>query len=312
MRVGIIGLGSIGTRYARLLQSQRKHIVVAYDSDSSRSSIHGLDQFWHCRPDCVLICTPPDSHVELAHAAIDRGLPTFIEKPLTNRLSDDVGYLEYLAERGNVPTLVSCNLRYHAGAATIKRWLADEAIGEVLYGRFYSGSWLPTWVPGRDYKTSYVAKTGVILDVGSHEVDLACWLLGSARLKAAMWRPATILGLECDGLAELLLEHKIGVLSSVHLNFVQQTYQRGCYLLGTKGRIEWTWEGGEYYLYDTKGNVLDGDYYEPDEEVNMMYEGQLADFLHYAETRQVTTNPIGQAIAVLDILLEAKEIGRPR
>ncbi|MDO8751566.1 MAG: Gfo/Idh/MocA family oxidoreductase [Dehalococcoidia bacterium] len=332
MRVAIIGLGSIGLRHVRNVLALGGHKLALYDinagklaqaavtlnasgklEDVARLTIH-IDALWKWKPESVLICTPPDSHVKLAHDAIIRGIPTFIEKPITNRLDDNPsaeGWLAELAERSGVITMVGCNLRYHAGPATIKRWLEDKDIGDVLYGRFYTDSYLPDWVPGRDYKTSYVAKTGVILDAGSHEVDLALWLLGPAKLKAAIWRPADSIGLDCDGLAELILAHESGAISTVHLSFVQPLHDRGCYIAGTKGVLEWNWDYGAYSWKNWKGYWEDGDDFDSETESDLMYKSELAAFLDCVEHQKPSPNPISQAMDVLTILREAKEIGKP-
>ncbi|MBI2934648.1 MAG: Gfo/Idh/MocA family oxidoreductase [Chloroflexi bacterium] len=326
MRVGIIGLGSIGQRHAKNV-SDLGHELVVCDQDLeqlgrwSNSIRRGqlphvkawldVSRLWAAKPDCVLICTPPDSHRELAHAAIDRGIPTFMEKPITNKANEDWGYPAFLAERHHVITMVGCNMRFHAGPATVKRWLEDKAIGDVLYGRFYTGSYLPDWVLERDYKTSYVANTGVILDAGSHELDLALWMLGPAKLHSAIWRPATSIGLDCDGLAELVLAHDTGAISTVHLNFVQHDYQRGCCIVGTKGRLSWDWEGEDYWWVNDKGMIEDGDWFDRDEELGLMYRSEIEHFLRCLQGRTETSNSLDKAIDVLDILLEAKEIGKP-
>ena len=132
-------------------------------------------------------------------------------------------------------------MRFHPGPATIKRLLGQGAIGEVIAARIQSGSFLPRWRTQQHYHGSYSASPlwgGALLDC-IHEIDLALWYFGSATIAGAATLPAKSLGLETDGLAEIILEHGTGVLCSVHLNFVQRDYRRTCQVIGSEGTIYW-------------------------------------------------------------------------
>ena len=86
-----------------------------------------------------------------------------------------------------------------------------------------------------------------------HEIDLVLWLLGCAKVAASVTRPAKSLGLDTDGLAEIILEHESGVISSVHLNYVQRNYYRTIQIIGSDGTIEWDFNSGQTKLYGPDG-----------------------------------------------------------
>ena len=127
----------------------------------------------------------------------------------------------------------------------VRRLLGEGAIGRVIAARIHTGSYLPEWRPGTDYRRSYSASStrggGAILDC-IHEIDLALWYFGPGVLSASATVPAHTLGLEVEGLAEILIRHDSGVLSSVHLNFIQRDYQRECRIIGTAGTLSWTFQ----------------------------------------------------------------------
>lgn len=315
MKIAIIGLGSIGMRHAMNLKALEHNDLFGCDTNVERciraTKELGIDcctdvaDVWAYRPDVVFICTPPESHVHLAYAAATTGAAIFVEKPLSSDFYG-VNLLTGTLERLCLVNMVACNLRFHPGTQQIQKWLEENAIGEVLSATFYAGSYLPSWHPDEDYKKGYVARTGVILDVGSHEVDLATWLLGDAKLKAAVRRTATSIGLECDGLAEMILEHDSDVVSTIHVNFVQRQSERWIRIMGTEGQIFFNLEMSCAELFPNDGywRELPEDCFE----WNDMYKEEVAYFMKCVMQRRQTMNTVSQAARVLDILLHARQL----
>src|SRR5207248_11193988 len=112
-----------------------------------------------------------------------------------------------------------------------------------------------------------------------HEIDLALWYFGPARLAAAAVRPARTLGLLADGLAELLLEHEGGCLASVHLNFVERDYRRTCLVVGSAGTLDWDYGRGRVTRFDADGRPARVVAQPDGWQVNQMYADEMAHFL---------------------------------
>lgn len=86
--IAIVGIGSIGSRHINTLLSMGYHNLVGVDTrpmqnDERLAIVDTIDNVMEWQPTHALICTPPDLHFEHAHAFISRGIPTFIEKPMT-------------------------------------------------------------------------------------------------------------------------------------------------------------------------------------------------------------------------------------
>jgi predicted dehydrogenase len=259
---------------------------------------------WARLPEVTLITSPSHLHTLLALQAVASGSHLFIEKPVSHTL-DQLDTLVRLADEKRLVTLVGCNMRFHPGPAQVRRWLEREAIGHVLSARLHTGSYLPRWRPHQDYRQSYSASPiwgGAVLDC-IHELDLALWLLGEARLVAAVTRPATSLGLATDGLAEILLEHASGAVSSVHLNFVQRQYRRGLQIIGSTGSIEWEWASARADLYGPTGDVIESVAQPTDWQLNQMYLDELRHFLTCVQTGAPTVNPLATATDTLRLAL---------
>jgi predicted dehydrogenase len=259
------------------------------------------------QPQTVVIASPTDQHATQAFAAAEKGCHLFIEKPLSHTLQSLDTLRTEVAAR-NLVTLVGCNMRFHPGPAMIKRLLEDQAIGQVVAARFQTGSWLPQWRPTVDYRKSYSASMesgGAILDC-IHELDLAFWMFGSARLAASAHLPASTLGLQTDGLAEILLAHATGVLSSVHLNFVQRDYRRTCQVIGTEGTIYWDYSEKRVWIHDESGQATRVFPQAPTWEPNQMYVDEIAHFLECVNRGAQTSNSVANATGVLETALKAR------
>lgn len=323
MRVLLIGCGSIGMRHLRNLKSLRIENLMAFDTVADRREhaqqecgarpFDSLDAALRSGADVAFVTTPTHLHVPIALQAARAGCHLFIEKPLSHTLEGIGDLLKEIDSRCLI-SLVGCNMRFHPGPATVKRLLGDKVVGEVIAARIQTGSFLPRWRPWQDYRQSYSASPewgGAILDC-IHEIDLALWYFGPANVVGAACLPAKMIGLEADGLAEIILCHESGMLSNVHLNFVQRDYRRTCQVIGSQGTIYWDFSNHQVVVYGADGQLARS-LPEPDGwQVNQMYVDEMAHFLQAVQTGSQTVNPISGGLAALHIALTAKQMSLER
>ncbi|MBI4522804.1 MAG: Gfo/Idh/MocA family oxidoreductase [Deltaproteobacteria bacterium] len=318
MRIAVLGCGSIGRRHLGNLLSLGHHDLLAFDpAAEARRAVEeqigipvfaSLDEVWSRNPEAALVTAGTNAHVELALEAARRGCHLFIEKPLSHSL-DGVTDLLAEVERRDLVTIVGCNMRFHPGPMTLKRLLEKNSIGQVVAARLQVGSYLPRWQPGHDYRHRYSASAewgGAILDC-IHELDLALWYFGPAEVTGAASLPAATLGLETDGLAEILLRHRCGVLSSVHLNFIQRDYRRACQIIGSEGTLYWDFNEDQVTLFGADGEIAE--HFRPPEgwKLSQMYIDEIKHFLRSVQDHCPTTNPISGGLEVLKLALAAKQ-----
>ena len=103
-------------------------------------------------------------------------------------------------------------------------------------------SFLPSWRPGRDYRTSYSADAregGVLRDL-SHEIDYATWLFGSpAGAVFALLGSTNRLEIAAEETADLTWHVAGGAVVRVHLDYVTRHARRTMLAQGADGEIEW-------------------------------------------------------------------------
>ncbi|MFE5483163.1 Gfo/Idh/MocA family protein [Streptomyces sp. NPDC056527] len=130
----------------------------------------------------VDVCTPGDSHAEIAVAALEAGKHVLCEKPLANSVAEAeamVAAATAAAARGQV-AMVGFNYRRVPAIAYARRLIADGRLGALRHVRVtYLQDWLVdpgfplTWRLEREH-----AGSGALGDLGAHAVDLAQYLAG--------------------------------------------------------------------------------------------------------------------------------------
>jgi predicted dehydrogenase len=207
MKIAIVGLGSIGKRHYDNLKSL-KHEV--YTSD--------IGEPLNFNVDCAFICSPTQFHVNQAIEYLSKGIPVFIEKPLTFCLSE----LEKLGEF-NVPSMVACNNRFHPSLLKAKT-VADT--GKVIFARAEAGYFLPFWRK-TDYKKSYSASEygGIVLD-DIHSYDYMYWLFGKIREMKTVCNKVSDLEIKKEDIAETSIMFENGVAGSIHCDYLMKNYHK--------------------------------------------------------------------------------------
>ncbi|KAF4410367.1 MULTISPECIES: Gfo/Idh/MocA family protein [Streptomyces] len=130
----------------------------------------------------VDICTPGDSHAEIAIAALEAGKHVLCEKPLANTVAEAeamVAAAHAARERGQL-AMVGFNYRRVPALALARRMIAEGRIGALRHVRVtYLQDWLTdpgaplVWRLQREH-----AGSGALGDLGAHAVDIAQHLAG--------------------------------------------------------------------------------------------------------------------------------------
>jgi predicted dehydrogenase len=132
--------------------------------------------------DLVDICTPGDTHAEIAIAALEAGKHVLCEKPLANSVAEAEAMAEAArkARARGVRAMVAFNYRRVPALAHARNLVASGALGEIRHVRSaYLQDWLSdprapmTWRLRRES-----AGSGALGDLGAHIVDAAQFVTG--------------------------------------------------------------------------------------------------------------------------------------
>ena len=209
--VGLIGCGFMGrahsNAYRRVgnffdlgLQPVLKTVCARTRSDAEafaeRWGFESVETDWRRLVerkdiDAIDICTPNDSHREIAVAAAAAGKAILCEKPLA-RTAAEGAEMVAAVERAKVPNIVFYNYR-RVPAVTLAKQLIDEGrLGKVFHYRaVFLQDWtisaqLPQGGTGLWRLDKAVAGSGVTGDLLAHCIDTAIWLNGGIESVTAM------------------------------------------------------------------------------------------------------------------------------
>ena len=263
----ICGLGSIGSRHARILKSIGDNNIFAFRTGNSKinefdfqyTEINSLNELDKYNIDGVLITNPTSMHIETAFSIAANGIPMFIEKPLGNDMTSLVE-LQNIVRTKNIPVLIGYNFLHHPGIRLIKKLISENKIGKVISARSQFGTYMPDWHKYEDYKKSYASNSsmggGVVL-TSIHEQNYLTDFFGNITEVKAMRTGEGILGIDAEEGAEILLRHESGIVSNIHLNFYQKPYYRNCQIIGTEGTIYWDFmKPNLTLLYQDKTEII--------------------------------------------------------
>jgi predicted dehydrogenase len=234
MRIFVVGLGAAGRRHLANAHA------LGHDAEGGR-----LDDAAQFGPEAIVVASPTGVHLEALQWAVDRGVHAFVEKPIA---ASSAGVSEVLAvaEQAGITVAVGHNLRFHPALEAIAGAVRDGRIGRLLSVRAEVGQYLPDWHPGEDYRASYAARMslggGALLTL-SHELDSVRWIAGEVDAVRGCTAHVSSLELDVDDVAELVCRHAGGAVSSIHMDFLDRSYNRRSRWVGEEGTIAWEWGG---------------------------------------------------------------------
>lgn len=133
--------------------------------------------------DLIDICTPNDTHHDIAVAAAENGKWVACEKPLARNVQEAED-MTATVERAQVPNMVWFNYRRVPAIALAKQIVDEQRIGRPFH---YRATYLQDWTIAEDVPQGGatlwrldvdVAGSGVTGDLLAHSIDTAMWLNG--------------------------------------------------------------------------------------------------------------------------------------
>ena len=134
MEIGLVGCGNWGRLILRDLVDLGCRVVVVARSERSRSNareggaggiVGSVDEL----PDCtgIVVATPTVTHADVLDEVVDRGVPVFVEKPMTA----DAAAARRLAARAPDRLFVMDKWRYHPGVQAMAAMAASGEYGPL-------------------------------------------------------------------------------------------------------------------------------------------------------------------------------------
>ncbi len=251
----MIGAGGIAQAYAQsFTQSLRAELVAVCDvreeaaravAESARCAVVKdyaklLDEV-AC--DAVLVCTPPSTHPEICIHFLEKGIHVLCEKPLAIDLDSAMRMLQ-AAEDSGVKFTMASKFRYVEDVNKAKAIITSGILGElVLFENTFAGH---VDMTRRWNSDPMVSGGGVMIDNGTHSVDIARYLLGPlAEIQAVEGK--RIQDLPVEDTVRIAARTKSGVMASIDLSW-SLNKQTSSYIsvYGAEGTILVGWRESKY------------------------------------------------------------------
>lgn len=195
IRIGIIGLGTMGGEHAKVFSAHPLAELVAVsdcrleqvDDMRARYSIpHGYADYRKMLErsdlDAVVVATPDDSHFAPARDVLESGKHALIEKPLTTSVPE-ADELVRICRRTGKKVQVCFNNRWLSPCHQTKVNIAKGEIGKPLAG--YARKNVTIWVPTENLR--WAGKSSPAWFLSSHDIDLVRWFMDSEPTGARAW-----------------------------------------------------------------------------------------------------------------------------
>ena len=211
LRIGIIGYGFMGrahsNAYAKVghFFDSQYHVVLQAACARNEEAVKKFAANWGyksvetdwrklvARPDIdvIDICTPNNSHAEIAIAAAKAGKAILCEKPLALN-GKEAEKMVAAVEKAGVPNMVWYNYRRCPAVVLAKNIIDEGRLGKIFH---YRANFLQDWTISPDLPQGgaglwrldvKAAGSGVTGDLLAHCVDTAMWLNGGIKDVTAM------------------------------------------------------------------------------------------------------------------------------
>lgn len=250
LAVGLIGTGFMGRTHSNAFAQVNKFfpheirpvLKVVCGRNPEKTAAFAAQWGWEesttdwralvSRPDVdvIDICTPNDSHCEIALAAAAAGKLILCEKPLAKTV-DEARRMVEAAEHSGQPTMVSFNYRRIPAVTLARQLVAEGRLGRIFHYRAkYLQDWTISPKVAQGGNTLWrldaaVAGSGVTGDLLAHSIDLALWLAGPITQVTAMTEtfikerrlqddPDTVKPVEIDDACAFLARFENGALGT--------------------------------------------------------------------------------------------------
>jgi predicted dehydrogenase len=257
LKFGLIGAGGIAQAYAQAFaQSDCCELVAVADvrSEAARAlaEIAGGRAHGDYKSlaenetlDAVIVATPPVSHPEIACFFMERGTPVLCEKPLCLTVGDAERMIA-AAEKMNVQFTMASKFRYCDDVIKAKGIVASGILGDVI--QFENAFTAKVDMSKRWNSDSEVSGGGVLIDNGTHSVDIIRYFLGPIDAVLAVDAGGTQ-ELKVDENVKMFAKTKSGVTASVDLTWgINKELPYFISVYGTGGTLHIGWRESKYKL----------------------------------------------------------------
>ncbi|NNL48394.1 MAG: Gfo/Idh/MocA family oxidoreductase [Acidimicrobiia bacterium] len=304
MHVAVIGAGGIGRAYLDVLEKspQARLSVVADAHPETRERIaqeYGVPTVATHRElgdvDAAIVCTPPSTHPEITMHLLRNGIPVLCEKPLAIDLADARAMASAAEESGVLLTMAS-KFRYVPDVIATKSLINSGILGDiVLYENTFASV-----VEMRDRWNAdpELSGGGVLIDNGTHSLDIARYLLGPIDQVLAV-EGHRIQRLPVEDTVRVFFRSVSDVTGTIDLSWsIRKELDSYVDIYGSKGTVQIGWRTSRFRQHNSSEWIEFGSGYSKMESIG----AQVQNFLDAIDGRDKLLIGAGDGIASVQVV----------
>ena len=215
LRVGVIGVGVMGSNHARVFADMPGVALVGVVDPENKqrdfvtktlgcAGYDGVEALLDGGVDAVTVAAPTHLHHEMALACIARGVHVLVEKPIASSVEEGRAIIA-AAKRAGVTLMIGHVERFNPAVEAIKNAIQGEDILSIAITRV--GPFPPR-----------MSNVGVVIDLAVHDIDLIRWFTDSDIVEVQPQLSSAVA--EREDIALLQFRTASGVLAHINTNWL--------------------------------------------------------------------------------------------
>ena len=261
MKFLVIGLGSMGKRRVRCLQTLGFTEIYGFDMREDRridsEKTYGIKTYSDVcqaikdiKPDAFIISVPPDVHHYYMKLAIEHEIHFFVEASVVDT---DMEFIKQALAKSNIIGAPSATLSFHPAIKMVAEIIRNGDLGRLSNVMLHSGQYLPDWHTYEHVDEYYVSNplTGGGREIVPFELTWVTEVFGfPQKVCGNVRKTIDIHGAEyIDDTYNCLLDYGT-FLASITVDVVSRHATRRLVINGDKKQLVWDWDFSYVKIYD--------------------------------------------------------------
>lgn len=255
IRVGVLGIGSMGRHHVRNARSlQGFDLVAVADPSGDKFGVAGdlsvlgsVEELIAAKIDAAIVAVPTVYHEEAALKLAEAGVHTLVEKPLAGDVAAGERMTKAFEDAGLVGA-VGYVERCNPALMELRKRIAEGQLGEVYQVATRRQSPFP----------ARISDVGVVKDLATHDVDLAAWIAG-APYELVFAQTTHRSGREYEDMLTASGRFTNGILVSHLVNWLTPYKDRETVVVGENGALVADTAMGDLTFYENAEFLLGWD-----------------------------------------------------
>jgi predicted dehydrogenase len=317
-KVSLIGCGRIASTHLEALKSIEE-IEIAGVADENPEAAKTFAASAACPsftdyrelidqigPEVVVVCTPPVTHPEIAIYALEHGSHVLCEKPFAIHTVCAARMVEAAEKAGRYLTMAS-KFRFVEDVSKAKELVEKGVLGHMVLAEIaFCGR---ADMRGRWTSDPAISGGGVLIDNGSHAVDIIRHLLGPiSRVQAQHGRNLQVLPVEDTSM--VFVETGDGVWGRIDLSWcIEKNHDAYICMHGDEGMLVVGWKTSRYRRYDNPEWVTFGNGYKKLDAFSRQHKNFI-DSIHGRAKPVINANDSFESVRVIEVAYRSAALSK--